>query len=120
MTRLTKAAILDAEDLKTEEVDVPEWGGTVLVREFTAADRDAFFVATIRVKPDGTREPVLDGMNAKLVAACLIDENGDRMFSIDDVAALAGKSAAALERVAAVCSRLNRLATSDVEDAAKN
>lgn len=120
MARLSKAAILDAVDLKTEEVDVPEWGGSVVVREFTAADRDAFFAASIRIKPDGTREPVLDGMNVKLVAACLIDEAGDLMFTSADIEALARKSATALERVALVASRLNKLASSDVEDVAKN
>lgn len=118
--RLTKAAILSAEDLRTEEVDVPEWGGSVVVREFSAAARDAFFAATIRVRKDGTREPVLDGMNAKLVALSAVDENGDRMFTDAEIVELERKSAAAIERVAAVCSRLNRLSTQDVDDAGKN
>ena len=42
MTLLSKTAILCANDLKTEDVDVPEWGGAVRVRSFTGRARDAF------------------------------------------------------------------------------
>jgi hypothetical protein len=35
MTLLSKSAILCANDLQTEDVDVPEWGGAVRVRSFT-------------------------------------------------------------------------------------
>ena len=41
MTLLSKSAILCANDLQTEDVDVPEWGGTVRVRSFTGRERDA-------------------------------------------------------------------------------
>jgi hypothetical protein len=36
MTLLSKTAILCANDLQTEDVDVPEWGGAVRVRSFIA------------------------------------------------------------------------------------
>jgi len=39
---LNKEQILRADDLKTEEVDVPEWGGSVRVRVLTGTERDAF------------------------------------------------------------------------------
>ena len=42
MPILNKAAILAAEDLKTETVAVPEWGGEVRVRTLTGTERDAF------------------------------------------------------------------------------
>jgi hypothetical protein len=42
MTLLSKSAILCANDLQTEDVDVPEWGGAVRVRSFTGRELDAF------------------------------------------------------------------------------
>ena len=40
--RLSREDILKAEDLPTEEVPVPEWGGSVLVRGLTGRERDLF------------------------------------------------------------------------------
>ena len=42
MTLLSKSASLCANDLQTEDVDVPEWGGAVRVRSFTGRELDAF------------------------------------------------------------------------------
>ena len=39
---LTRDQILAVSDIQTEEVHVPEWGGTVLVRGLTGAERDEF------------------------------------------------------------------------------
>ena len=40
-TMLDRNAILGADDLGREVVDVPEWAGSVQVRGLTAAERDA-------------------------------------------------------------------------------
>ena len=42
MNILSKEAILAADDLPREKVNVPEWGGEVLVRTMSGTDRDAF------------------------------------------------------------------------------
>ena len=39
---LTQEQIRAASDLKTEEVYVPEWGGSVLMRGMTGTERDAW------------------------------------------------------------------------------
>ena len=48
MTLLFKTAILAAQDLQTEDVEVPEWGGAVRVRSFTGRERDAFQASMVR------------------------------------------------------------------------
>ena len=48
MTLLSKTAILAAQDLQTEDVEVPEWGGAVRVRSFTGRERDVFEAGMIR------------------------------------------------------------------------
>lgn len=117
---LTKDQILEAIDLKNEPVDVPEWGGSVLVRNMTGADRDAFESAMVSIDADGTRKPDMSNLRAKLVAMTVVDDSGNRLFTLDDVARLALKSAAALERVFSAAQRLNGLGEKEQATAAKN
>ena len=119
MRTLTKDQIVAAQDIKTEIVEVPEWGGAVAVRELTGIERDAFEQSLLRLTPEGKREPDLTNMRAKLCAACIVDgETGDRLFTEATLGELANKSAVALGRVFQVAQRINGMG--DVEDAEKN
>jgi len=122
MGLLTRDAILTADDLKREEVDVPEWGGSVLVREMTGTERDQYERRMVQAK--GNKPGInLDGlvnMRAWVAVRCIIGEDGKQLFSEKDVAALGRKSAAALDRVYDVATRLSGLSAEDVEDLEKN
>jgi hypothetical protein len=52
---------------------------------------------------------------AKLLSRCLVDENGDRLFSDKDIKALSAKSGAVLDRLGDVAMRLSGLRKEDVE-----
>lgn len=120
-TALSKAAIQAASDIKTELVDVPEWGGAVAVRQLTGTERDAFEAQLMRTTADGKREADLANMRAKLCAHCIVDGvTGDRLFGDDEIAQLGGKSASALDRVFKVAQRLNGMGADAVGDAEKN
>ncbi len=112
MTHLNRDQILSAVDLKTEDVPVPEWGGTVIVRELTGTERDAYESSI--VKTNGTKVTV-DSRNlrAKLVAMSCVDEDGALLFTSDDVVELGKKSAAALDRIVDVAKRLSRIDMSE-------
>jgi hypothetical protein len=115
MKLLDRAAILGADDLKTEDVEVKEWGGAVRVRMLTGAERDAFGKSLI---VDGKPDPT--GYRAKLLARCVIGEDGKPLFTEADIGALNGKANQALERVFAVADRLNAINTAAVETAENN
>lgn len=116
MVMLSKDQILKADDSKTIEVDVPEWGGTVLVGTMSGFARDQFESAIIG-KNGGLNTT---NIRAKLAASTLIDAKGNLLFNDKDVAALGKKSAAALDRVFEEAQKLNRISEADVEDLAKN
>ena len=119
MTLLSKTAILAAQDLQTEDVEVPEWGGAVRVRSFTGRERDAFESSMVR--GDGRDRKVdLTNMRARLVGLTVIDETGQRLFTDDEVDLLGAKSGAALDRVFAVAQKLNGLSGADVDELSKN
>ena len=119
MNLLSKTAILAAQDLQTEDVEVPEWGGAVRVRSFTGRERDAFEASMVRGE-GRDRKVDLTNMRARLVGLTVIDETGQRLFTDDEVDLLGAKSGAALDRVFSVAQKLNGLSGADVEELAKN
>ena len=118
MSLLSKTAILAAQDLQTEDVEVPEWGGAVRVRSFTGRERDAFEASMVR--GDGRDRRVdLTNMRARLVGLTVIDESGQRLFTDEEADLLGAKSGAALDRVFAIAQKLNGLSGADVEELSK-
>ena len=116
---LKRDAILSAVDIVTEEVPVPEWGGSVLVRARNGAERDAYEGSMITGRGKDAELNLRD-VRAKLVVASAVDETGARLFTDADIAALSRKSAAALDRVFAVAQKLSGISKDDVEALAKN
>ena len=117
---LNKAEILAIDDLKFEDVQIPEWGGAwVRVRTLQANERDRFEAST--VQRNGKKVTTnLDNIRARLCLLCMVDEDGERLFQEEDTFPLGGKSAAALDRIFTVAQRLNGLRDEDVEELAKN
>lgn len=115
MSYLSKDDILKAEDLPTRDVEVPEWGGTVRVRGLSGANRDLYQQSQLEIHPDGTAVTTLLNGRARLASLCIVDEDGNQLFSELEVGRLGQKSAAALERINAVVSELSALPGSDAE-----
>jgi hypothetical protein len=112
MSLLSRDAILAVRDLVTERVEVPEWGGAVLVQAMTGEERDAFEASLYRLR---STNGIMPNLRARFVAAVVIDEAGARIFTEADIVALGKKSAAALERIFAVGQRLSHLGEADVK-----
>lgn len=108
-----KEELLGLDDRKVAEVVVPEWGGrTVRVAAMSAADRDSWELEAYLERKGGGRAA---NVRARLVARCLVDEAGERVFADEDIAALGKKSAKALDRLFDVAQRLNGLSASEQE-----
>lgn len=116
---LGREAILAANDLPTEDVNVPEWGGVVRVRTLTGAQRDAFEAEIVTTNGRKVERNTYN-IRAKLVAASVVGEDGKLLFSRADVEALGAKSAAALDRVFDAASRLSGISDEDVQELAEN
>jgi monomeric isocitrate dehydrogenase len=114
MSILSKAAILAANDKKMVEIDVPEWGGIAKIRVMSGTERDRFESEFV-----GNNKSV-DMVRAKLVAKCLCDEDGNRLFTEQEIPQLGEKSASVLDKLFTTCMKLNRFTKDDVEDLAGN
>lgn len=115
---LNKEQILAVNDLTREEVNVPEWGGTVFVKAMTGKERDTFELSIVDKKEKGKVN--LENIRAKLCAMTICDEEGNRLFSDKEVFALSKKSATALSRVFVVAQKLNGLNDESIEEIKEN
>ena len=119
--RLSRDEVLGASDLKSEDVEVPEWGGVLRLRSMTGVERDAFETSLFVEGEDGG-ERKLDSRNmrARLVAATAVDEAGKTLFTKEDVEALGRKNAAALDRLFSVAQRLSGIGPAELDKARKS
>lgn len=116
---VTKESILQRRTPPMEAVDVPEWGGTVYVRQMTSAERDAHEGERIVVRGDRV-EFSSDNVRAKLLVKCLCNEKGERLFADSDAPALGQQPSGILMRLARIAARLNSFSSDDIEAIAKN
>lgn len=105
MGLLTAKDILAANDLEPVVLEIPEWDGSVRVRGATAAEMDAYDQSIMKTKVGESDnievESNLDNAKARLVAKCLVDEDGERLFddSPEDAEKLGRKSVVAINRI---------------------
>ncbi len=101
--------ILHRDRGKPVLVDVPEWPIAVYARKLSAQDQIE----------------LSDGVDAKdlpfkIIMHCIIDENGERIFSDEDEVILRDEEFPVVMRVFAVVAKLNGLSTKELEDAMAN
>lgn len=113
MARLSKQQVFEAP-LKTEEVEVPEWGGTVLVSEMPVAKRTELLSRFVTA--DGKPTAVSAALELDIFIAGCIDPE----FSQADAAELQKVSGAAVGRVARVVMALNGLGGDAADEARGN
>ena len=120
---LSREDALSAQDRDGEWVEVPKWGGRFWVAEFGGRERDMWdrHIASIA---QGQLAIDLDNIRARVVALSVVDPETLRpVFSYDDVEQLGRKSAASLDVIFQVATRLSGLDKGAIErlvDALKN
>lgn len=112
---LTKEQILAANDRRRIEIEVPEWGGPVLLSVMSGTERESF-----EREWTNTDEKLLPNYKLKMLRRCIVDDAGEPMFTDADFSALGGKNAMVLDRLFDECMRLNGFKKDAVEEAAKN
>ncbi|MDS1269691.1 hypothetical protein RIF23_05225 [Lipingzhangella sp. LS1_29] len=118
MSLLDKSAILAAGDLPTEEIHVPEWGGTVRLRGLSGAERSRLEATMIASKGQSVnvRTEALRTLRERLLALCLVDANDNRLFTDDEISELGRKSGAVLQRLFERAQQLSGMGQDDAEE----
>lgn len=119
MALLTKEQILRVKDIETRTVNVPEWGGDVLVRSLSATERD-YFESKLVDQSGGKVRANLQNIKARLASMAIVDEEGNRVFSEQEIAILGTKSAAALNRISEAITDMSGISKKDMDELAGN
>ena len=119
MTVLDRSAILSASDMKIEELEIPEWGGSVHIKSLSGKDRDAFESSMFEGRGKNRKENFAN-LRARLLVRTIVTESGDRIFQNNDINALGNKNAKALDRCFAKARELSGMSDEDVEEMVKN
>ena len=119
---LSRDDILSTQGIRTDEVDVPEWGGKVLVRELSATE-----VAKIGfgMAEQGGGEVEVDLAKLgeyvpQMIAWCVVDESLSSVFSLDDVNQLSAKSINPVQQIIAKVMELSDLSPDEEGEPEKN
>jgi hypothetical protein len=110
---LSREQILAVQDCKIEEVDVPEWDGTVRVKALSGTERDQIEAMVLGKSGKGRN---YENLRARMVALTVVNESGERIFETNDVTVLGSKNARALDRIFDVAQRLSGMTAKDVEE----
>jgi len=108
--------ILAADDIGKEMITVPHWGVDLELRTMTASERSKMLASSV----DENGNMDLEELYPRILIATVFDpKSGEAVFDGNDVAALANKSAAAVEFVAQKSMVLSGLAGDAVDEAGK-
>lgn len=119
MTSLTREQILQAQDIQTVPVEVPEWGGVVYVKTLTALERSTLEKELVEMRANGSPGRIrLEKLRGALVALASCDENGQRLFSEKDIPAIEQKSAAAVDRIVEAAQKAAAMNAGDIDELA--
>lgn len=108
--------------LKRQELPVAAWGGTILIRELTAAEvENVRALASVAVKNGQIADnSALGTFSRTLIAAGWINEDGSRVLTDEEADLLADESNQVVEDIADAISKLSGLTKAAAGDAEKN
>lgn len=113
MALLTAESILAAEDFVYDIVECPEWGGEVRIRSLSGAQR-----ATLKKALEAGQENI----DETLCVMAIVDANGNRIFTQQQINALSRKNTAVVSRIAIRVTEISGMRDRNkaVKDAEKN
>ena len=124
MTLLNFDDIVASQDKEYQDVDVPEWGGTVRIATMSGEDRDRWELSMMQADDTSERGFKLNFdaySRVRLVAMCLVDNNFSRIFTTtEEMDALAKKSGKVMDLLYDVAQRVNGITDEDIDDLEKN
>lgn len=119
--KLGNRSVLENVVRKTLDVDIPELDASFRLREMSGTERDKFEVAAFKEGADGKRSIDPLYLRARLVALCLVGDDGVRLYADDEIHQLSDAvPSSVLGRLFEAAQKLNGLDATALETAGKN
>lgn len=117
MSFLGRDAILGADDFEYEVVNIPSWGGKVRVRPLNAKQRSQIEGQMAHIAQAKKGYEKLGDAALRMVVWCVVDEQGQPIFTEQDVSALAKKSSKPILHLRDVITRISGMEKESVDEA---
>lgn len=111
---LSRDEILSAKDARLKEIEIPQWGGSVMIKTMTAGEKGKFEQKMLNKNLDYSK------VLSEYAAIIVCDEEGNSLFTPKDIEALANKSSAAMQKIFDAGQELNNVTQDDIETLAGN
>ena len=124
-TFLTKKTFMEGSELHMEPLDLTaECGGWVMIKEMTGAERDqydAMVFGKVKDKDDpNMAAKVMDNIRAKMACMTVCNEDGKRLFNLEDVKKLGKRSSIALDKIFDKAKEVNGMSDEEMTGLEKN
>lgn len=116
---LSKADIMKAQDIVCREIEVPEWGGAVLMRSMSGKER-ADFEAAVQSRRKGNNQFDMVLLREMLIAVVLVNSDGERLFTDGEITELGKKSSKVIERLFEEAQDMNGIGAEAVKELEEN
>jgi hypothetical protein len=104
-------------DTPSEKLHIEEWGVDVLVKGFSLGAKDDFLTSVYN--PETKKSDIKAFTVGMLIGTAYDPETGEKLFTEADIPVLKQKSAAAVQRIVDVGTRLSGLTDDAIEVAGK-
>ena len=102
------------------EVSLPVSGLLLRIRSLTEGELSGYHAHVATAKTDAGRSRRLEGATRRLFALCLVDGDGNRIFSDTESDGLSGMDAADSQRLYDACAEHVGINQRDIEELVKN
>jgi len=122
--KIGNRASLEAIQRKIEDVEFPEFETYYRLREMSGTERDDYEIAALKKTSNGTgkttHEVEMKFLRARLVALCLVDESGERIYGDKQIKECSELPQGVLLKLYTAANKLNGLEPEAVKEAEKN
>ena len=134
MALLNRNQILEAKDIKTKDIEVHEWGGTIRIKQLSAKEYNDITMNMVNIRKmaakqlsskknsdenleDAINELAIKNQKILLIIKSVVDENMKPLFTEADMELLYQKNTNVIDRIIAEIEEFNAVSS---EDAKKN
>lgn len=132
MALLSRNQILEAKDIKTKDIEVKEWGGTIRIKQLSAKEYNDITMNMVNIRKmaakqlsfkkdenleDAINELAIKNKKILLIIKSVVDENMKPLFTEADMELLYQKNTNVIDRIIAEIEELN---ADSIEETKKN
>jgi hypothetical protein len=120
MTIASREALLKLCERRYSTVDIPERNISIRIQSLSEAEKSQYETCLIAKNGRGIMRERLQDATRRLIALCVVDEEGKRIFSDSDLSAIANLDSYISSRIYDACQEHCGFNKGDIDETVKN